>query len=384
MVDSLKKIAILGSTGSIGCQTLDVINESNGLYELTYLTTDTRIDILENHLKIHRPKGVVITNHSAYHEFKKTTNFKGKILFGEDGLIEAASDPDNDLVVSSLVGFSGVVPTLSAIDAGINIALANKETLVSAGSVITHKAHKNNVQIFAIDSEHSAISQCLIGESISAIEKIILTASGGPFLNTPTDEFENITVSMALAHPNWSMGKKITIDSATMMNKGFEVIEAYWLFGLELDKIEVVIHPQSIIHSLVQFVDGSIKAQLGKPDMRIPISYALSYPDRLSYGFDRYDLTSTSFTFQKPDLNRFPCLGLAYESLKIFGTAPTILNAANEIAVNAFLDNRIKFIEIPEIIERALSSINIVDEPDINTIIRTDRETRDFVKSLIR
>jgi 1-deoxy-D-xylulose-5-phosphate reductoisomerase len=309
MTDNPKILTILGSTGSIGVQTLQVIDSIKGGFEINYLTTYSRIDILTEQIEKYHPRGVVIGDETLYLNFKKESNFNGTILCGEEGLCEAASDSRNDLTVSALVGFSGVIPTLSAIRAGINIALANKETLVSAGSIITDEARKYNVQIFAIDSEHSAVLQCLVGENNEEIEKIILTASGGPFLNTPIEDFKNITVNQALAHPNWSMGNKITIDSATMINKGFEIIEAYWLFDIEINKIEVVIHPQSIIHSMVQFVDGSIKAQMGHPDMRIPISYALTYPMRMKNNFQRLDFNKfNSLTFSEPDLNRFPCL----------------------------------------------------------------------------
>ena len=385
MSGQARKISILGSTGSIGIQTLQVLDSIPGHFEINFLTTNTRIDILEEQIQKYKPAGVVITNEKSFIDFKNKTKFNGKILFGLEGLYEAASNEANDLVVTALVGFSGVLPTLFAIRSGKDVALANKETLVSAGSVIMHEAKLYNTKIIAIDSEHSAILQCIAGESKDEIEKIILTASGGPFLNTPLAEFQQLTVAQALSHPNWSMGKKITIDSATMINKGFEVIEAYWLFGLRVNQIEIVIHPQSIIHSMVQFIDGSIKAQLGKPDMRIPISYALTYPRRMSYDFPRLELTEVSnLTFIKPDFTRFPCLKLAFDALNNFGTAPTILNAANEIAVNAFLEEKIRFVEISSIIDKALSSIDIVENPDINQIQEADIETRNFVESLIR
>ncbi len=377
-------VSILGSTGSIGVQTLEVINHHLEQFNVRYLTTNERIDILAQQIEKYQPKGVVITDDKAFNEFKSNTSFKGKILFGIEGLIEAASDTTNDLVISALVGFAGVVPTLSAIRNGNDIALANKETLVSAGSVIMSEAKKYNVKIRAIDSEHSAILQCLVGESIDEVSKIILTASGGPFRSLPLEEFESISVEQALAHPNWSMGNKITIDSATMMNKGFELIEAYWLFGLDFEQIEIVIHPQSIIHSLVEFIDGSVKAQLGMPDMRIPISYALNLPERKKYNFKKLDFKDvTTLTFEQPDFNRYPSLRLAYESLEKFGTAPTILNAANEIAVNAFLNQKIKFNGISSVTEKTLNSMDIITNPTIDEIIETDKETRKFVKSLI-
>jgi 1-deoxy-D-xylulose-5-phosphate reductoisomerase len=377
-------VSILGSTGSIGVQTLEVIDHHPEQFEIRYLTTNKRIDILAAQIKRYNPYAVVIGDEKAYKKFKETVSFGGKILYGTEGLNEAASDTANDLVISALVGFAGVVPTLSAIRNGIDVALANKETLVSAGAVIMNEAKEYNVKIRAIDSEHSAILQCLVGESIDEVSKIILTASGGPFRSLPLSEFKNISVEQALAHPNWSMGNKITIDSATMMNKGFELIEAYWLFGLDFEQIEIVIHPQSIIHSLVEFIDGSVKAQLGMPDMRIPISYALNLPERKKYNFKRLDFKDvTTLTFEQPDFERYPCLRLAYNSLEKFGTAPTILNAANEIAVNAFLDKKIKFNRIASVIEETLNSSDIIENPSIDEIIETDRETRIFVKSLI-
>ena len=385
-MDSRKKIiSILGSTGSIGIQTLQVLDSIPDLFEINFLTSNSRIDLLEEQIAKYNPKGVVIGDEVQYLEFKNNTNFKGRILCGESGLCEASSDKSNDLVVSALVGFSGVIPTLAAIRAGTDIALANKETLVSAGQIIVDEANNNNVEIFAIDSEHSAILQCIVGESKETIEKVILTASGGPFLNVPLDEFRNITVDQALAHPNWSMGDKITIDSATMMNKGFEIIEAFWLFGLDLNQIDVVIHPQSIIHSMVQFVDGSIKAQMGLPDMRIPISYALSFPRRYNFDFPRLDFNNlSSLTFQSADLNRFPCLKLAYDSLKLFGNSTTVLNASNEIAVNAFLKGLIAFNDISVIVESALNQIEYKPKPSIDDIIETDKETRFFSQKLIK
>ncbi len=377
-------ISILGSTGSIGMQTLDVIDQHPEQFSIRYLTSNTRTDILAQQIEKYKPYGVVITDEKSFTEFKKNSNFGGVILFGSEGLLEATSDTSNDLIISALVGFAGVTPTLNAIKNRIDVALANKETLVSAGSIIMSEAEKFGVKIRAIDSEHNAILQCLVGESINEVNKIILTASGGPFRTLPLEDFENITVEQALAHPQWTMGSKITIDSATMMNKGFELIEAYWLFGLDFDKIEIVIHPQSIIHSMVEFVDGSVKAQLGMPDMRIPISYALNLPERKKYNFKRLDFGKTmSLTFEKPDFNRYPCLQLAYDSLKKFGTAPTIVNAANEIAVNSFLNRKIKFNSIATLIEKALSTLKIIENPNIEEIIETDRETRNFVHSLI-
>ncbi len=384
MHENTTTITILGSTGSIGKQTLEVIDQHREHFRIRYLTTNTNIGLLSEQVKIYDPYGVVISDETAYNNFKSETDFKGEILTGNEGLKIAAADTENDLVISALVGFAGVIPTLEAIRQGTDVALANKETLVSAGSIIMSEAKKHNVSIRAIDSEHSAILQCLVGESIEEVSRIILTASGGPFRTLPLEDFENITVEDALAHPNWSMGNKITIDSATMMNKGFELIEAYWLFGLNFEQIEIVIHPQSIIHSMVEFVDGSMKAQLGMPDMRIPISYALNLPERKKYNFKRLDFKDTiSLTFEQPDFERYPCLRLAYNSLEKFGTAPTILNAANEIAVEAFLDKKIKFNDIAKFIEKTLNKIDIIDYPTIEDILRTDKEARAYVKSLI-
>jgi len=379
-----RTISILGSTGSIGRQSLDVLSKITEHYRVAYLTTNSNIDLLASYIEKFNPLGLVITDENQYWEFKKKYSFNGKILAGRAGLLEAAADPINDIVLSALVGFSGVEPTFAAIEAGTTIALANKETLVSAGKIITEYAKKNAVDILAVDSEHSAVLQCLTGESRSEIEKIILTASGGPFLNKEMHEFKDITIADALNHPNWSMGSKITIDSATMMNKGFEVIEAYWLFDLEINQIEVMIHPQSIVHSLVQFVDGSIKAQLGLPDMRIPISYALSYPRRLNYDFPRLELNKLEeLTFFKPDYSRFPCLSLAFDALRDGGSSPAVLNASNEIAVKAFLDNRISFIRIPSLVNKALEYFKRIDNPSLSDIIEIDRNVREFTNNEI-
>ena len=379
-----KTISILGSTGSIGVQALDVLGTIPENFRIGYLTTNSNVDVLVQQIKKFNPIGIVVNDKNACKELQKKIKFKGNVLSGKNGLIEAASESSNDLVLSALVGFSGVEPTLAAIGAGTNIALANKETLVSAGQIITESAKKNNVKIIAVDSEHSAILQCLIGESLDEVEKLILTASGGPFLNVPIEKFRKLTAKDALKHPNWSMGNKITIDSATLMNKGFEVIEAYWLFGLPQDKVEILIHPQSIIHSMVQFIDGSVKAQLGLPDMRIPISYALSYPKRLKYDFPRLDLIKLKeLTFLKPDYKKFPCVKLAFDALSTGGTATTIVNAANEIAVYAFLAKEIRFSDIPLCIEEALAKIENKSKPKLNDIIESDKKTRDFVKKYI-
>ncbi|MGB9772102.1 MAG: 1-deoxy-D-xylulose-5-phosphate reductoisomerase [Candidatus Kapaibacteriota bacterium] len=384
---SIKNISILGSTGSIGSQTLQVVEKSNGLFNVLYLTTNKKIDILSEQIAKFKPKAVVINDYESYIEFKKRYSFDVRVLFGEEGLLRAASDKENDLVVSALVGFSGVVPTITALEAGKNVALANKETLVAAGQFISELSHRNNAKIIAIDSEHNAIVQCLLGEDIAKVEKIILTASGGPFLNSDHNSFETVKVSEALAHPRWSMGKKISIDSATLMNKGFEVIEAHWLFNLKPEQIQVVIHPESIVHSLVQFVDGSIKAQLGPQDMRIPISFALNYPERFEYDFPRLDLLKIgSLNFYEPDTKKFPCLQYAYDALKMGGTAPAVLNAANETAVENFLDGKISFASIPKCISFALEKVKNIENPSIDDIFEVDKFTRsitlDFINNL--
>ena len=381
----MRTLTILGSTGSIGTQTLDIVRQFKDDFSINVLTANTRIKELEDQIKEFNPKAVAISNEDAWREFKSNTSFKGEILCGEEGVITAASHPDNDIVMQALVGFSGVAPTLAAIEQGATIALANKETLVSAGSIVMKSAKEKQVPILAVDSEHSAILQCMAGEERSMIDKIILTASGGPFREFEKDAFSSITREQALKHPNWVMGQKITIDSATLMNKGFEVIEARWLFDLTPEQIEVVIHPQSIIHSLVQFGDASIKAQLGTPDMRVPIIYALFYPERRHADLPTLDLlTAGNLSFFKPDTERFPCLQLAYDAMKAGGTAPAILNAANEIAVQYFLENKASFMQIPQIIEKVLGQISIIDNPEMHQIDEADREARILAKKFLQ
>ena len=381
----MRTLTILGSTGSIGTQTLDIVRQFKDDFSINVLTANTRIKELEDQIREFNPKAVAISNEDAWKEFKNTTSFKGEILCGEEGVIAAASHPDNDIVMQALVGFSGVAPTLAAIQQGATIALANKETLVSAGSIVMKSAKEKQVPILAVDSEHSAILQCMAGEERSMIDKIILTASGGPFREFEKDAFSSITREQALKHPNWVMGQKITIDSATLMNKGFEVIEARWLFDLTPEQIEVVIHPQSIIHSLVQFGDASIKAQLGTPDMRVPIIYALFHPERRHADLPKLDLlTAGNLSFFKPDTERFPCLQLAYDAMKTGGTAPAILNAANEIAVQYFLENKASFLQIPQIIEKVLGQMPIIDNPDIHQIDEADHEARNLAKAFLQ
>lgn len=379
-----RTLSILGSTGSIGTQTLEVLASLSGAVRPGYLTTNKNIELLEQQVRRFQPTGVAICDETAWREFKRTTSFTGKILGGKEGVCEAAADANNDVVMSALVGFSGVQPTLEAIRQGTTIALANKETLVSAGPVIMQEARQRGVEIIAVDSEHSAILQCLAGERPEDVEKLILTASGGPFRDTPAHQFASITVAQALRHPNWVMGSKITIDSATLMNKGFEVIEARWLFDVPVDAIDVVVHPQSIIHSMVQFVDGSVKAQLGVPDMKIPILYALTWPHRTPSTFERLDITTIgSMTFFKPDTQRFRCLYLAFEAMKLGGSATAVLNAANEVAVARFLREELAFTAIPQAIEAALHKIPHLAHPSIGDIIAVDDAAREYVSSYI-
>jgi 1-deoxy-D-xylulose-5-phosphate reductoisomerase len=375
-----KKILISGSTGSIGINTLNVIRNYPELYEITALTINSRIDLLEPQVEEFKPRLVVVKEETPARELRRRLRGKCEVLSGIEGLIEAAKSCDYDILVGAMVGFAGLAPTLEAIKRGKRIALANKETMVVAGELVTSMCRRYNSEILPVDSEHSAIFQCLTGENHAEVEKLIITASGGPFLHKDKSCFPEVSVEEALAHPNWKMGNKITIDSATMMNKGLEVIEAKWLFDMPVEKIDVVIHPQSIIHSMVRYVDGSIKAQLGLPDMKLPIQYALSFPERLKNSFPRTDFAEIgSLTFFKPDMNKFECLKLAYEALGSGGTAPCILNAANEIAVDKFLKRLIKFSQIPKIIGSALDKIESHAFPDIETIFDCDRKTREYV-----
>ena len=379
----MKKVFILGSTGSIGVNCLNVIRNLQDEFEVTGLTINSNTDLLFEQIQKFNPKVVVVKEEKAAKEISGKIPDSCELLIGEAGLIKAATEVDYDIFMGALVGFAGLAPTIEAVKRGKRIALANKETLVVAGELVTNLCRENNSEIIPVDSEHSAIYQCLVGENLPEVEKIILTASGGPFRDKDISFFENATVDEALNHPNWKMGSKITIDSATMMNKGLEVIEAHWLFGLPSDKIEVVIHPQSIIHSMVQFVDGSIKAQLGLPDMKLPIQYALTFPERVLNNFERTDLPSiNSLTFYEPDTNKFECLKLAFDALNDGGTAPCILNAANEVAVGKFLNNEIKFSHIPLLINKALDKVENNFEADLGTIFECDKRTREYVLTL--
>jgi 1-deoxy-D-xylulose-5-phosphate reductoisomerase len=384
-----KKITILGSTGSIGVQTLDVISNNPEMFEILCLTANNNLQLLSEQIAQFKPRKVVIANKASYEEYLRHYSYDCEITYGEEALVESAANNENDLVISALVGFSGVMPTLAALRAGIDVALANKETLVAAGEIMVNLARETGAKIIAIDSEHNAILQCLAGENYSDIEKIILTSSGGPFRKRNLDEYDSITIKEALNHPNWSMGSKITIDSATMMNKGFEVIEAHWLFGISPAQIEVVIHPQSIIHSFVQFKDASIKAQLGLPDMRVPISYAIHYPNRVANEFPRLDFMSLSgLDFWQPSKERYPCLYLAYESLRIGKNLPAALNAANEVCVSQFLKDEIKFTDISRVIEKTLETTEICQNPSLDEIEYTDKMSRikasEFINNLKR
>jgi len=377
-----KKVFILGSTGSIGVSTLDVIRLHKSSFEVVGLTTNKNVELLLAQVREFNPKYVVIKDELLAKSIKDKLPKEITFQFGEEGLINTTREAEYDILLSALVGFAGLKPTIEGIKKGKRIALANKETLVVAGEIITQLVKQYNAELIPVDSEHSAIFQCLVGEKEKEVEKLILTASGGPFFTKTIDELKNVTVAQALKHPNWDMGSKVTIDSATMMNKGLEMIEAHWLFNLPASKIDVTIHPQSIIHSMVEFVDGSIKAQLSKPDMRLPIQYALTFPNRMQNSFTSTKLTEIeSLTFHKPDFTKFECLKLAFDVLEIGGTAPAVLNAANEIAVEKFLKEKIAFVEIPKMIKKALNSIENKSNPDLETIIEYDSLTRNYLKA---
>ena len=379
----MKRIAILGSTGSIGTQALQVIEEHSDLYEAYVLTANNSVDLLIQQARKFVPEAVVIANEAHYDKVKEAlADLPIKVYAGEQALCEVVQDDNVDIVLASMVGFAGLRPTISAIKAKKAIALANKETLVVAGDLITRLANEYQVPILPVDSEHSAIFQCL--EPGNRIEKILLTCSGGPFRKMSDEEIKHVTKADALAHPTWNMGAKITIDSATLMNKGFEVIEAKWLFGVTPEQIQVVVHPQSVIHSAVQFEDGAVKAQLGVPDMRLPIQYAFSYPQRLKASFDRLDLFKVqNLTFEQPDTKRFRCLALAYEALHKGGNMPCIVNAANEIVNRAFIDDRISYTRISEVIEDTMQHVAFNTDSSLDNYLATDKEARAYAASLI-
>ena len=381
-----KNVAILGSTGSIGKQALEVIRRHPAKFGAEVLTAHNNATLLIQQALEFEPNAVVIANDQFYREVQEALSPHGiKVFSGHKSLEYVVEMESVDLVLTAMVGFSGLAPTITAIRAGKTIALSNKETLVVAGDFITRLAQEKGVNIYPVDSEHSAIFQCIMGEFHNKISRIILTASGGPFRGWKKRDLENVTVKDALNHPNWSMGRKITIDSATLMNKGLEVIEVKWLFGLEAHQIDVVVHPQSIIHSMVEFEDGSLKAQLGIPDMRIPIQFALSYPDRLNSDVPRFSFADNqALNFEEPDFDSFRNLAFAYKALETGGNMPCIINAANEIAVEAFLEGRISFLGIPDLIEKCMNTIPLVIKPQLEDYYLTDRETRtkalEFIK----
>ena len=384
----VKQLCILGSTGSIGTQTLDVVRAYPERYGVYALCANRSIDLLVAQAKEFHPEVVCIADESLYEALSSRLSdihFEGKVWTGADAIAEVVTMGSVDIVVAAMVGYAGLRPTIEAIKAGKTIALANKETLVVAGEIICELALQHHAPILPVDSEHSAIFQSLVGEDRSEIEKILLTASGGPFRTFTREQMETVTAADALKHPNWEMGAKITIDSASMMNKGFEVIEAKWLFGVPVEKIEVLVHPQSIVHSAVQFTDGAIKAQLGAPDMRLPIQYALSFPERLASDFPRADLFALkNLTFEKPDLERFPNLGLAYEAMRRGGNIPCVLNAANEVANLAFRENRCGFLQMSDIISETMAKAAFIAKPTYEDYVATDLEARKIANSFIR
>src|SRR3989339_1025807 len=376
----MKKLLVLGSTGSIGKNTLDLARAFKDQFEIIGLSSNCSIDELEKQILEFNPKAVVVKDKEKSAQLKQRIAGRCEVLSGDEGLLEITKRDNYDVLVTALVGFAGLAPTIEAIKLKKRIALANKETLVTAGEIIIDLCREYGAELIPVDSEHSAIFQCLIGENKKNIKKIILTASGGPFLNKNKSELEYVTIKDALNHPNWKMGNKITIDSATMMNKGLEVIEAFWLFNLPKEKIEVLVHPQSVIHSMVEFCDGSIKAQLSLPDMKLPILYAISFPERYYFDTINTDFKKIrQLTFFEPDFNKFECLKIAYKVIEEGGTAPCILNAANEVAVEKFLSSKIKFTRIPEIINDALDNVAIRHNADLQTIIECDSTTRKYL-----
>lgn len=380
-----KKIAILGSTGSIGTQTLDVVREHSELFEPYVITAGNNADLLIKQAIEFEPEVVVIANEQKYKMVSEAlSKLPIKVFAGEDALSQVVEMAPVEMVVTAMVGYAGLKPTMRAIEAGKHIALANKETLVVAGELIMQMAKEKGVAILPVDSEHSALFQCMAGEWINPLEKIILTASGGPFRTKSYEYLKGVTSKDALKHPNWDMGAKITIDSATMMNKGFEVIEAKWLFDVKADQIEVVVHPQSIVHSLVEFQDGSIKAQMGLPDMKLPIQYALSYPQRLKSNFPRFNFMAyPELTFEPPNPDKFRCLELAYHAMYKGGNLPCIMNAANEVVVSAFLKDKISFLSIAEIIEKTMDKGFFIQKPSYEDYVMTDLEARKIAQSFI-
>ena len=376
-----KKISILGSTGSIGVNALNVIRNIPEEYEIVHLTGNMNSDLMIKQCEEFNPNSIVMINEDSSEKVQKElTNNDVEVLSGRENLLRISKDKNVDLVLNALVGSSGMEPTFEALNAGVDVALSNKESLVVAGDLIKSAMKNSGANLFPVDSEHSAIWQCLVGESIGDIEKIILTGSGGPFRKRAINTFSEITISDALNHPNWDMGNKITIDSATMMNKGLEVIEAYWLFNMDASQIDIVVHPQSIIHSMVEFKDGSVKAQMGVPDMKIPIQYALTYPRHLEAQWERLDFKSLgNLSFQAPNYDRFPCIKLAYNSLDKMGTTPAVLNMANDYCVYKFLNGEIKFTDIPMVIESAMNNHQWTENPNLDYLRELDLWAKDFV-----
>ncbi len=380
-----KRVAVLGSTGSIGTQTLEVISKNTDKFEVEVLTANNSIGRLVEQCRQFQPNVVVIANKNKYNQLKEALeDLPIKVYAGSEAIAQVVEMSTVDIVLTAMVGFAGLLPTINAIKAKKPIALANKETLVVAGDIITKLASQNNVPILPVDSEHSAIFQCLVGEFHNPIEKIYLTASGGPFRGKNKDFLESVTPEQALNHPNWDMGNKITIDSASLMNKGLEVIEAHWLFGLEAEQIDVIVHPQSIIHSLVQFKDNSMKAQMGLPDMRLPIQYALTYPARTESDFERFNFMDyPSLTFEKPDLKSFRNLDIAFKAMKKGGNMPCIINAANEVVVEAFLQNKIGFLKMSDVIEETMVKASFIEKPSFENYLDSDKEARRIAQSII-
>ena len=376
-----RKISILGSTGSIGVNALKVVSHLENELEVVYLSANKNMTLLINQIKKYQPKAVCIVDEESYNQVKEEVqSLNIEILFGRSGLLELAKRSDVDVMLNALVGAPGMEPTLLAIKAGVDVALSNKESLVMAGNIIKKAQEQSGAEIFPVDSEHSAIWQCLVGEELEDLNRIILTGSGGPFRQKEISLFSNITVKEALNHPNWDMGEKITIDSATMMNKGLEVIEAYWLFGIEPDQIKIIVHPQSIIHSMVEMKDGSVKAQMGVPDMKVPIQYALTYPRHIEATWEKLDLINCAdLTFEKPDYNRFPCIALGFKVLERFGSSGAALNLSNDYAVYRFLNEEIQFTDIPRINESVLEEHPWIEEPSLEDLLELDEWVKNYV-----
>jgi 1-deoxy-D-xylulose-5-phosphate reductoisomerase len=381
----MKRLAILGSTGSIGVNTLDIVKQFPERFKVVSLAAGANLQLLKEQVLQFRPKMISVLNKDLSETLRRElASFSADIVHGVEGLIQVATHPEADLVVSALVGAVGLIPTLSAIKAGKNIALANKESLVMAGELVMEEARRRQTQVLPVDSEHSAVFQSLLGHRKEDIHRIILTASGGPFLHLPLGKLQEVTAREALRHPNWQMGRKITVDSASLMNKGLEVIEARWLFDIPVEKIDVHIHPQSVIHSMVEYIDGSVVSQLGITDMRVPISYALAFPERLNLSLPRLSLfQKESLSFLPPDLERFPCLDLAYRAIKIGGTMPATLNAANEIAVNAFLDGALLFTHIPSLIRQVMEEHDVKPAQTLEDVLRADHWARDTSRTIL-